>query len=248
MKGKWVLPVVLVAGLAGLGGMTIAASAQDSGPGYSRDDDSPRWRRGDRGYDSDRGPRWRDDDRRGSRHGCGGRGDGYGHHGRGYGRDDDGYRRHGYHDRGERGYGRHGWHHRHEGRRHEGHGPRQFGRAFDPARLDGVKKELGITAAQEQAWTKYTSTLKEVADARKARRDSFDRSAVAKMSVDEFRKFRDTAIQQHRKEQDSVNAAVDGLVKSLDEKQQAVAKEVLPGFAQGGFMRGMAGGPKGHYR
>jgi hypothetical protein len=238
------------------------------------DDRGPRWRRGDRGYDGERGPRWRDDDRRGygPREGrrfdgdsCGPRGRGYGrggdgwqHHGHGYGRHHDGYGRgrgdmgrgdmgrgdmgRGYdrRDDSDRGYGRHrGYHHRHDGR-----GPGRFGRAFDPARLDSAKKEIGVTTAQEQAWTKYASTLKEVSDARKARRDGIDRSAITKMSPDEFRKFRDGMIDQRRKEQDSVNAAVDELVKSLDEKQLAIAKEVLPGYALGGFMRGasMGGG------
>ena len=95
-----------------------------------------------------------------------------------------------------------------------------------------------MTAAQEQAWTKYASTLKEVADARKARRDSIDRDAMRQMSTEDHRKFRDGMIEQRRKEQDSVNAAVDELVKSLDEKQVAIAKEVLPGYAFGPRMRG----------
>jgi hypothetical protein len=101
-----------------------------------------------------------------------------------------------------------------------------------------VKRELGVTAAQEQVWTKYAATLKEVADARKARRDSIDRDAVRKMSPDDHRKFRDGMIDQRRKEQDQVRAAVDDLVKSLDEKQVAIAKEVLPGYAFGPGMRG----------
>ncbi len=143
-----------------------------------------------------------------------------------------GWRHHG------RGHGRHGEHRA----RHHGHGPRHSGGAFNPARLDSVKKELGVTPAQEQAWTKYTSTLKEVADARRARRDSFDRGAISRMSAEEHRKFRDSMIEQRRKEQDSVNAAVDGLVNTLDGKQVAVAKEVLPGYAFGG---GMRGGPRG---
>jgi predicted component of type VI protein secretion system len=119
-----------------------------------------------------------------------------------------------------------------------------MGRGFDPDRLDRVKREIGVTAAQEQAWTKYTGTLKEVADARRARRDSIDRSAIARMSTDEFRKFRDSMIEQRRKEQDQVRAAVDSLVASLDEKQVAIAKEVLPGFAfgrMGGMGMGMGG-------
>lgn len=112
---------------------------------------------------------------------------------------------------------------------------------MDPAaRLDSVKTEIGITAAQEDAWSKYAGTMKSVADARKARRDSMDRDAILKMSTEDHRKFRDSMIDQRRKEQDSVNAAVDGLIMSLDESQVAIAKEVLPGyrFSFGPQMRG----------
>ncbi|MGE3991348.1 Spy/CpxP family protein refolding chaperone [Pseudorhodoplanes sp.] len=285
MKRRWVIPAILVTGLAGLGGMTAAASAQDGdwrgGPGQMRDErggdygpSGPRWRDDDRrgddnrgsrwrdDHDDDRDSRWRDDDRRGygSREGrrdndCGPRGRGWGrgghgfeHHGRGYGRH-DGYGRgredtdRGYHRRdSDRGYGRHGCYHgNYHGRyhgRHDGRGgPRRFG-AFDPARLDSAKKEIGVTAAQEQVWTRYAATLKDVADARRTRRENIDRAAIMKMSPDEHRRFRDSMIEQRRKEQDSVNAAVDELVKSLDEKQVAIAKEVLPGYAFGPWMRG----------
>jgi hypothetical protein len=292
MKKTWVIPAILVVGLAGLGGLTHAASAQDgdrqSGSGQMSgergDYGSTGQRSGDddRRGDDDRGPRWRDrdDDRRGygqreGRRGdddCGPRGRGYHgrghgmHHGYGRGREDmdRGYDRRegrGYDsDRGydrregrgegwregrrfdrddsDRGYRGHGYHHRYH-QRHEGRGgPGRFGRGFDPARLESAKKELGVTEAQEQAWTKYASTLKEVADARKARRESIDRDAMRKMSTDEHRKFRDAMIEQRRKEQDSVNAAVDELIKSFDEKQVAIAKEVLPGYAFGYGMRG----------
>jgi hypothetical protein len=262
-KPTWMFPALLVTGLAGLGGLTQAASAEDGArhgePGHMQGEAS-----GDYGWS---GQRWRDDDRRdyGSREGrrggddndCGprGRGRGYGHHGRGwddrgghgmhhgygrghegmgrgYDRRDDSGRGYDRRDDSDRGYGRHGG--RHDGRG----GPGRFGRAFDPAQLDSVKKEIGLTAAQEPVWTKYASTLKEVADARKARRDSIDRDAMRKMSPDDHRKFRDAMIEQRRKEQDNVRAAVDELVKSLDEKQAAIAREVLPGYAFGPGMRG----------
>ena len=227
-----------------------------------RDDDDrgPRWRDRDddrSGYGARDGRRGDDDNDCGPR----GRGRGYGHYGRGWDdRDGRGHGRHYGYGRGregsgrdydrrdesvgrgydrrddsDRGYGRHGGYH---GRHHGRGGPGRFGRAFDPAQLDSVKKEIGLTAAQEPVWTKYAATLKEVADARKARRDSIDRDAIRKMSPDDHRKFRDAMIEQRRKEQDNVRAAVDELVKSLDEKQVAVAREVLPGYAFGPGMRG----------
>lgn len=333
MKRTWVIPAMLVAGLAGLGGLTQAVSAQDyndNGSGYTDEERDTGSMDGEGGYDrwsgqyiwdndrrgdENRGPRWRDrdDDRRGygSREGrrgdnnmCGPRGRGWSrgehggrHHGHGYG-SDRGYDRDGGNDRdrgydrregrgddsregnrfnrddSDRGYRGHGYHHRYhhrqegrsdgrrddrgegrqqdrsegrqeqrsEGRqegRSEGRGGPAQARGMDPAaRLDSVKKEIGITAAQEETWTKYAATMKSVADARKTRRESMDRDAVLKMSTEDHRKFRDAMIDQRRKEQDSVNSAVDELVKSLDEKQVAIAKEVLPGYTFGPQMRG----------
>ncbi len=129
-----------------------------------------------------------------------------------------------------------------QGERSENRGGPAQGRVWDPARLDSVKKEIGITAAQEETWTKYAETMKSVADARKARRESMDRDAILRMSTEEHRKFRDSMIEQRRKEQDSVNAAVDAVIKSLDEKQVAIAKEVLPGYNFGARMRGASMG------
>lgn len=299
MKRTWVIPAMLVAGVAGLGGLTYAASAQNGdgcGQCYMRgegDDgwSGQRWRNDNdaRGGNDERGPRWRDRDEDSRAYGpraggegnenCGPRGRGYHgrghgmHHGYGYGRGRDDMDRGPDRDRGydrregrgydndrdydrregrgggwregrrfdrddaDRGYRGHGYYHRHH-QRQEGRGGPGMGRGFDPARLESVKKEIGVTEAQEQAWTKYTATLKEVADARKTRRESMDHGAMRRMSTEEHRQFRDAMIQQRRKEQDSVNAAVDELIKSLDEKQVAIAKEVLPGYAFGPWMRG----------
>jgi LTXXQ motif family protein len=245
MKRKQVILGILTAGLVGLGGSAYAASEHDGywrgGSGQMRGEGP-----GDYGWS---GPRWRDDDRRdyGPR-GEGWRGRGDDNCGPGMGR---GY--------GERGMGRHGGHGHHGGMHgmgrgrgygmdHDGRGPgRGWGgggrlSAADPADLDSVKKEISVTAAQEQAWTKYAAALKEVADARKTRRESIDRDAMRRMSPDDHRKFRDSMIEQRRREQDSVRAAVDEFVKTLDEKQLAIAREVLPGYA---FGRGMHGAGMG---
>jgi hypothetical protein len=222
---------------------------------------SQRWRdeRGDR--DDDRGPRWRDrdDDRRGygsrddDRRGDRSRGEGW----RGRGDDDcgPGMRRgmgrgHGEHGRGrdgDHGYGgRHGMGRGHGMERDHDRSGRGFGGdhrrgrfgAADPAELDSIKKEIGITTQQEAAWTKYAAAVKEAADSARKRREGMDAGAARGLSAEDFRKFRDLLIEQRRKEQDTVRAAVDELVKSLDEKQVAVAKEVLPGYAFGSGMRG----------
>ena len=124
--------------------------------------------------------------------------------------------------------GRHGMgrgHDRGYGMDRDGRGPRygmDGGRgrmsAADPAELDSVKKEIGVTAAQEQAWTKYAAAIKEAADARKARREGIDHDAMRKLSPEDHRKFRDSMWEQRRKEQDAVRTAVDELVKSLRRK------------------------------
>jgi hypothetical protein len=261
MKRTWVIPGILVAGLTSLGALTYAASAQDGGGrdggGYSRGDgprdygrSGPRWRDDDRRRDDDRGPRWRrgdDDDRCGPRGRGWDRGDhGWRHHERGYGR------HHGYGPRDGRGFDRRDESDRGYDRRgHERHGG--FGRGgpgrFDPAELDSVKKEIGVTAAQEQAWTKYAGAVKEAADSARKRREGMDAGAARGLSAEDFRKFRDLLIEQRRKEQDSVRTAVDELIKSLDEKQVAIAREVLPGYAFGPSMRGAGMGfGGGRYR
>lgn len=121
-----------------------------------------------------------------------------------------------------------------------------FGRmaAADPAQIDSLKKELGIAAQQEAAWTTYAAVLKEAADAAKARHDSIDRDAIRRMSPDEHSKFRDGMRAQRQKEIDAVKSAADELLKRLDEKQKAIAQEVLPGLGFGPGMRGAGMGPR----
>ena len=229
--------------------------------GYDRDADDDYgqqgWRDDRRGYGQREGRSWRDCpcggcDRDRGGYGWRDRGRGYdddrddGRQGRDYGRNYDRDYDRGDDRRDRRSYDRDD---SDRGMRQGGRGgPGRFGQGypgyqgFDPARLDSIKREIGVTPAQEAAWTKFTTTLKEASDARRARRDNFDRSAVSRMSADDFRKFRDTMIQQRRKEQDSVLAAEDDFVKTLDEKQVAIAREVLPGYALAGRMEGMGMG------
>lgn len=227
MTRKWLMAGALAAGVTALAGLASQAFASDDdghwrrGPGYTRDEG-----RGDDWRGRGRGEHWRDDERRGERHGRGhGRGHGmqrgYGHMGREM------------HDHGRMGYGMHA-------------DRPGFGRmaAADPAQIDSLKKELGITAQQEAAWTKYATVLKDTADAVKARHEGIDRDAIRKMSPDDHSKFRDGMREQRQKEIDAVKSATDELLKSLDEKQLAIAKEVLPGPGYGRGMRGAGMGPR----
>lgn len=258
MKRSWMIPAIMAAGLVGLGGPAQALSADDewrAGPGQVFDGgpadhnynwSSQRWRDDRGGWDDDRGPRWRDrdDDRRGyGARGEGWRGRGDENCGPGMGRGMGSGGRHGM----GRGHGM-GLDHDAPGRGFGGPRHGRFG-AADPAELDSIKKEIGITAAQEVAWTKYAGAVKEAADSARKRREGMNAGAARGLSTEEFRKFRDLLIEQRRKEQDTVRAAVDELVKSLDEKQVAIAKEVLPGYAFGPGMRGagMGWGGRRHH-
>ena len=45
---------------------------------------------------------------------------------------------------------------------------------FDPAQIETLKTELGITAAQEPAWTKYAKAVQDAATAMKTTREGVD--------------------------------------------------------------------------
>lgn len=50
----------------------------------------------------------------------------------------------------------------------------------DPAQIEKLKTELGITPAQEAAWTKYSETVQDAA-AMKVAREKVDPAAVGKI-------------------------------------------------------------------
>ena len=52
---------------------------------------------------------------------------------------------------------------------------------LDPAQIETLKTELGITAAQEPAWTKYAKALQDAATAMKTAREGIDPEAVSKI-------------------------------------------------------------------
>jgi hypothetical protein len=125
---------------------------------------------------------------------------------------------------------------------HGGHGQAQF----DPARLDALKTELGITGAQEPAWTQYVKAVRDAATAMKTTREGVDPSTVSKLSpADRFAfvtKMREHALTQF----ESVKTAANELLGAIDDTQKAKAKEILPGLAFGpGIGRGATlGGPQ----
>jgi hypothetical protein len=124
-----------------------------------------------------------------------------------------------------------------------GHGPGMMkgmgpgmmhGSSFaDPAQLNTLKGELGITAAQEAAWGKYAKAVQDAAAAMKTTRESVDPSAVSKMSPSERFAFASKMREQGQKQFEAVGTAANELLAVLDETQKAKARDTLPGFAFG---------------
>jgi hypothetical protein len=138
-------------------------------------------------------------------------------------------------------------------------GMRQGGMAgafSDPARFDALKSELGITAAQEAAWTAYTNTLRETATSMRASHEKVDMKALHGKSAEDRQAFVNGMQERHEKAFGTVKAAAEKLLAALDDTQKAKAKEILPGLAtpghammgRGGTMGGMGGhsGSRGH--
>jgi hypothetical protein len=116
--------------------------------------------------------------------------------------------------------------------------------------IDGLKSELGITAAQEPAWTKYVKAVQDAATEARTTRDAVDPDALSKMSPQERFAYMTKLREQRWKQREGVLAAATELLAVLDDKQKATAEETLPGLAFGpGSMGGFAmGGPHRWYR
>jgi hypothetical protein len=124
----------------------------------------------------------------------------------------------------------------------------QGGQGFgliDPARLDALKTELGITAAQEPAWTKYTKAIQDAATAMKTSRDGVNPDAIGKLGPQERFAFASKMHEQGQKQFETVKTAANELLATLNDTQKAKARQTLPGLAfRPGPMSGpFAGGP-----
>lgn len=120
----------------------------------------------------------------------------------------------------------------------------------DPAHFDTFKTELGITTAQEPAWTAYTRTLQETAASMRTSHESVDMSAIHGKSAEDRQAFMKGMREQGEKAFGTVKAAADKLLAALDDTQKAKAKEILPGLTTPGHAMmghgGMMGGMRGH--
>ena len=119
----------------------------------------------------------------------------------------------------------------------------------DPARIDTLKTELGITPAQEPAWTKYAKAVQDAATAMKTTREGVNPDAVSKLSPQDRFAFVTKMREQAQKQFETVKTAANELLATLDDTQKAKAQTTLPGLAFGpGAMHsaGMRGPPFRH--
>lgn len=113
----------------------------------------------------------------------------------------------------------------------------------DPARIETLKKEIGITAAQEPAWTKYTKALQDAASAMKTAREGVNADAIGKLSPQDRFASMTKMREQGQKQFETVTTAANELLAVLDDTQKAKAQTSLPGLAFGPGAMHAAGGP-----
>lgn len=122
------------------------------------------------------------------------------------------------------------------------HGGPMAGAFADAARLDALKKEIGITAAQEPAWTAYAKTMQDAAGAMESRHQGINMSKMHAMSDQDRQAMMSGMLDQRQKAFQTVKAAAEKLLAALDDTQKAKARETLPGLrAPGPTMMGYRG-------
>ena len=105
---------------------------------------------------------------------------------------------------------------------------------FDPAQIEILKAELGITTAQEPAWTKYAKAVQDSASTMRMTHEGVDPDAVGKMSPQDRFAFVSKMREQRQKNVETVQTAANELLATLDDTQKAKASENLPGLASFG--------------
>jgi hypothetical protein len=119
---------------------------------------------------------------------------------------------------------------------------------LDPARIDTLKSELGITTAQEPAWTKYAKAVQDAATTMNTTREGINPDAVSKMTPQDRFAFVSKMREQGQKQSETVTTAANELLATLDAAQKAKARDILPGVGSfGPSTRGAMAGPRhGH--
>jgi len=105
---------------------------------------------------------------------------------------------------------------------------------FDPTQIETLKTALGITPAQEPAWTKYAKAVQDAADTMQTRHQGIDRDAVSKMSPQDRYAFVTKMREPGQQQFETVQTAANELLVALDDAQKAKARDTLPGLASVG--------------
>jgi len=117
----------------------------------------------------------------------------------------------------------------------------------EPAQIETLKSELGITPTQEPAWTKYAKAAQDAATTMTTIHEGVDPDAISKMTPADRFAFASSMREQRQKQIETVKTAADELLTTLDDGQKANAHDILPGLASfGSGMRGAMAGP--HHR
>jgi LTXXQ motif family protein len=116
----------------------------------------------------------------------------------------------------------------------------------DPAQIETLKKELGITTAQDPAWTKYAKAIQDAATAMTTTPEAVDPDAISKMTQQDRFAFMTKMREQRQKHFETIQTAANELFATFDDAQKTKAHDILPGLAAfgPGPMRGaFMGGP-----
>lgn len=105
---------------------------------------------------------------------------------------------------------------------------------FDPAQIETLKNTLGITPAQEPAWSKYVKAVQDAAATMQTKRQGIDRDAVSKMSPQDRYAFATKMREQGQQQFETVQSVANELLAALDDAQKAKARDSLPGLASFG--------------
>jgi hypothetical protein len=103
----------------------------------------------------------------------------------------------------------------------------------DTEQFETLKKEIGITAAQEPAWTKYTKAIQDAAAAMKTAREGVNPDTLGKSNPQDRFAAVTKMREQGQKQFETVKTAANELLATLDDTQKAKARQTLPGLAFG---------------
>jgi hypothetical protein len=103
-------------------------------------------------------------------------------------------------------------------------GPMHGRGAFaDRAQIETLKGGLGITAAQETAWSKYTKAIQDAAAAMRATRETVGPGAVSRTAPAHRSAFVTKMREQGQKRFEAVGTAADELLAVLDDTRKTKA-------------------------